>query len=129
MLAAIPFDTLAEKSFQSENVTFKLFGALKLVRVLRLSRIISHNKSSEEFKAFLKLNKLVFFLLIYLHIFGCLWWMLVSDDENWVPPIEYRDQDSWYILYDESLAYKYSVSLHAAVLLTTGRNPGPIGVT
>ena len=118
---------MAEKSFQSENVTFKLFGALKLVRVLRLSRIIGHNKSSEEFKAFLKLNKLVFFLLIYLHVFGCLWWMLVSDDENWVPPIEYRDHEL-YFLYEQPIAYKYTVCLHAAVLLTTGRNPGPIGV-
>ena len=109
-------------------MTFKLFGALKLVRVLRLSRIIGHNKSSAEFKAFLKLNKLVFFLLIYLHVFGCLWWMLVASEENWLPPIEYRDHE-WYLLYDQPIAYKYSVSLHAAVLLTTGRNPGPIGVT
>ena len=99
LLAAIPFDTLAEKTFQRDDVIFKLFGALKLVRVLRLSRIIGHNKSSEEFKAFLKLNKLVFFLLIYLHVFGCVWWMLVSDDQNWVPPIEYRDFE-WYFLYE-----------------------------
>ena len=53
--------------------------------------------------------------------------MLVSRDETWVPPIEYRDHEL-YFLYEQPIAYKYTICLHAAVLLTTGRNPGPIGV-
>ena len=81
MLATVPFDTLGQLLFSSDNVTFKIFGALKLVRVLRLSKIITYLRSSEEFKAFLKLNKLLFFLAIYLHCFGSIWWMIVSYDQ------------------------------------------------
>lgn len=78
LLATVPFDTLGEAIFQSDHPTFKIFGGLKLVRVLRLSKIITYLRSTEEFKAFLKLNKLIFFLIIYLHCFGCVWWMFVS---------------------------------------------------
>ena len=78
LLATVPFDTLGEAIFQSDHPSFKIFGALKLVRVLRLSKIITYLRSTEEFKAFLKLNKLIFFLIIYLHCFGCVWWMFVS---------------------------------------------------
>ena len=63
--------------FQSDEVIFKFFGALKLVRVMRLSKIITYLRSTEEFKAFLKLNKLIFFLIIYLHTFACLWWWMI----------------------------------------------------
>lgn len=78
LLATLPFDTIGAVLFDSDNLTFKFFGALKLVRVLRLSKIITYLRSTEEFKAFLKLNKLIFFLVMYLHCFGCVWWIIVS---------------------------------------------------
>ena len=77
ILATVPFDSLAEWMFQSDEVIFKFFGALKLVRVMRLSKIITYLRSTEEFKAFLKLNKLIFFLIIYLHTFACMWWWMI----------------------------------------------------
>ena len=40
ILATLPFDAIGEVLFSSERVFFKFFGALKLVRVLRLSKII-----------------------------------------------------------------------------------------
>ena len=41
LLATIPFDTIAGFMFDTDSIYFKLFGILKLVRVLRLARIIS----------------------------------------------------------------------------------------
>jgi len=122
VLATLPFDTIA--AIFGGGDAFKVFGALKLVRVLRLNKIITYLRSTEEFKAFLKLNKLVFLLVMYLHCFGCLWWMIVDSEQLWIPPMNYNDDD-YYIVYGQEIIYKYFVSLHSAVLLTTGNDVGP----
>jgi hypothetical protein len=90
VFATIPFDTLAGLMFPNENevagaennnnstqMFFKLLGVLKLVRILRLNKIITYLRSSEETKSLLKLMKLIFLLVLYLHIFGCAWWLTV----------------------------------------------------
>ena len=97
LLATIPFDTIGEAVFSSENATFKIFGALKLVRVLRLSKIIAYLRATEELKAFLKLIKLVFFLMIYMHCLACIWWMIVSREEFWIPPMNFNDEDLYFV--------------------------------
>ena len=60
------------------------------MRVLRLNKIITYLRSTEEIKAFLKLNKLIFFLIIYLHTFACMWWWIIRSNKEWVPTILYR---------------------------------------
>ena len=122
VLATLPFDTIG--AIFGKGQAFKVFGALKLVRVLRLNKIITYLRSTEEFKAFLKLNKLVFLLVMYLHCFGCGWWMIVSMNEEWIPTMNYNDDD-YYFVYAQDIKYKYFVSLHAAVLLVTGNDVGP----
>lgn len=101
-----------------------MFGALKLVRVLRLNKIITYLRSTEEFKAFLKLSKLIFLLIMYLHCFACVWWVIVSDKAYWIPPMNYNDADFYYV-HKQGIVYQYFVALHAAVLLTTGNDVGP----
>ena len=124
LLATIPFDALAKLLLQSDNATFKVFGALKLVRVLRLNKIITYLRSTEEIKAGLKVIKLIFFLIMYLHCFGCIWYMIVSQEQIWVHPLLYGNEDVTY-LYNQSIIYRYFTTLHAAVLLTTGNDIGP----
>lgn len=75
----MPFDKIAE-AIMGDAGGFQVLGALKLVRVMRLNKIITYLRSTEEFKALLKLLKLIFFLIMYLHCFGCIWWLLVKDD-------------------------------------------------
>lgn len=68
LLATIPFDTFAELTIGDQNgALLSVFSLLKLVRVLRLNRIISIMKVTNEVKLSLKLGKLVFFLSMYLH--------------------------------------------------------------
>ena len=84
---------------------FQLLGALKLVRVMRLNKIITYLRSTEEFKAMLKLLKLIFFLVMYLHCFGCIWWLVVRDDANWIPPMNYNDSDDFYFVHSQGIGY------------------------
>lgn len=67
-LAILPFDYLGELIFGSGNATLlRSISLLKLVRVLRLNKIISIMKVANEIKLSLKLMKLIFFLIMYLH--------------------------------------------------------------
>lgn len=68
-LASIPFDfiTIFFGEVDSGSLTFQLFGLLKLVRVLRLSRLITYMNLQDELKWSLKLVKLFFFLIMYIH--------------------------------------------------------------
>ena len=76
----------------------------------------------------LKLSKLMFFLVIYLHTFACMWWYLVGEAEEWIPPMNFNDED-WFYLYKQDNIYRYFVSLHASVLLATGNDCGPRGTS
>ena len=66
----------------------------------------------------------MFFLLIYLHFFACMWWRVIGEAEDWIPPMNFNDED-WYYVYKQDIPYRYFVSLHASVLLTTGNDCGP----
>ena len=68
-LASIPFDyiVLLFETDDNSSFIFELFSLLKLVRVLRLSRLITHLNLRNEVKVALRLMKLIFFLILYLH--------------------------------------------------------------
>jgi len=51
---------------------------LKLFRILRLSRIISYMNSTDDVKLSLRLFKLCFFLLLYIHCTACLLFLISS---------------------------------------------------
>ena len=43
-------------------------------------------KSENDVKAGLKIFKMILFLILYLHIFSCYYWSIISDSGIWVPP-------------------------------------------
>ena len=69
MLASVPLDFLsyAFSNDKSNAFLLQMFGCLKLVRVLRLSRLITYMNLKNDIKMSLKLIKLIFFLIMYLH--------------------------------------------------------------
>lgn len=68
-LSTIPLDSMAGIFLDEETAAqFKLFGALKLIRVIRLNRIIRDMNAQSHIKVVLKLIKLTFFLLLYVHL-------------------------------------------------------------
>lgn len=79
LVATIPLDQLIVMIFRSSNPIFQVFGILKLGRLLRLNKIIAYLNVIEDVKAMIKLIKMVFFLIIYMHLYACFWWMLVKN--------------------------------------------------
>jgi hypothetical protein len=103
-LATVPFDSMAELIL-GEAGFFKVLGALKLVRVLRLNRMIVYLRTSMEIKATLQVFKLIFFLVIYVHCFSCIWWLLVKDSAVWIPPFWWGDSLNFLYVYTSGLTY------------------------
>ena len=76
-------------------------------------------------KTSLRLAKLIFFLILYIHCIGCLWFFMVSFDETWVPPEDYVWVGT--TIYRESKFFQYWSAQYHSVLLLTGNDVGPRG--
>lgn len=124
LVATIPVDFFGELFFGSDDVTLlRAISLLKLVRVLRLNKIISILKVANEVKLSLKLMKLIFFLLMYLHCLSCLFYFIVDTNHRWMPPLDYVWIGTTF--FEESFSFKYFSSLYHAVLLHTCNDIGP----
>ena len=73
----------------------------------------------------LKLFKLIFMIIIYIHCLACLWYVIVKSEKVWVPPLDYVDPEA--DLYEATIVHKYFISIYHAVLLLTGNDILPIG--
>ena len=73
-VSTVPFDLILTTIFnytQEQVHNLILLSTLKMFRVLRLGKIINYMNSSDDWKFSLKLVKLCFILIIYIHISGC----------------------------------------------------------
>ena len=128
LLSSIPFDMLTIITIEDSNINtsmFKVFSLLKLIRVLRLSKIVTYMNIKDSAKMSLKLAKLLFFLILYLHWQGCLWYLIVSSDEIWIPPLDFVYMETE--LYKESVIMQYLMSLYHSTVILAGGDIGPRG--
>lgn len=101
-------------------VALKMF---KLIRLARLSKVITYLNFQSNVKMSLRLGKLIFLLILYLHLVCCFWFYLVAEDKIWVPPL-YTSGDSE-AFYNEAAIYQYIISLYYSVLLLAGNDMFP----
>lgn len=106
------------------KTTLVMLKLLKLIRLARLSRVITYLDLKSNVKMSLRLGKLIFFLILYLHLIGCFWFYLARQDQEWRPPYEYDDVTE---IYEESPFFQYITSLYYSVLLLAGNDMGPQG--
>lgn len=98
MIATIPIDDVIVWISNIHNDAFRLFGVLKLGRLLKLKKIIQYLNVVDEIKQLLNLMKLIFFLVIYIHCFACIWWYYATIDKLWIPP-KHTTTDDYYQIY------------------------------
>jgi len=136
LLASVPFDIIisacligisqisGNNDAKNNNLTIlSMLGLLKLVRILRLSRLITFMNVQEDIKMSLKLVKLIFFLVLYLHFVGCMWYFLVKQDEEWIPPLDYVWVKTE--IYSKSHIHQYSIAIYHSILVLAGNDIGP----
>lgn len=56
-------------------------------------------------KMILRLARLFFFMVLYIHINSCIWFMIVKDDQIWVPPYTAVDMLDFNPFYVQDLSY------------------------
>lgn len=71
--------------FQKLSRFFVLCGYFKLTRVFRLGKMISQANVDEIPKAVMKLAKLIFYLIFFIHCLACYLWLAFS----WNAPVPY----------------------------------------
>lgn len=57
-----------------------LLEILKIVRILRFFKVISYLNATENIKLSLKLVKMIFYLVLYLHWQACAWFFYTKQD-------------------------------------------------
>ena len=109
-LASLPLDMLSfvTSSGKENSFIFQILGLLKLVRVLRLSKLITYLNLKTNVKMSLKLAKLIFFIVMFVHWLACVWFYIVVQDYSWWPPLD----DKYIVtqLYEMPQFTKYWVS-------------------
>lgn len=114
VLATLPFELMHGGN---KNLTWtNLFGLLKTTRVLRLKRITMFVNIPDDFT-------LIYFLVLYLHIIGCTWFLIYNLNKVWIPPQDYQFVRTW--IYEEDDLYLYFHSIYYSVQLLNGNEMGP----
>jgi cyclic nucleotide gated channel len=86
LVASVPLDnfiTMYAPAVGGE--VLQLTDMLKMIRILRLARIIRMMRAKEDVKSTMKLFTLCIYLLLWIHLTGCLWFMILKEKDNWIP--------------------------------------------
>lgn len=92
---------------------------------MKLGKIIMYLRVDGEIKQYFNLINLVFFIIIYIHCFACLWWFIVKYDEEWIPPKYTPYPDSYKSIYDLSIESQYINCLYMATQVFGGVDQQP----
>lgn len=114
-----------------------MLNLLKIVRLSKLGEIINKANFDEEIKSYLRISKLIFMLIIVMHLVGCLWHHItinMNHQDLWVPPIDFvwcgrydsiNSRKTLYQLYSKDHFHKYFIFLYNAVLFLGANEMGP----
>ena len=82
VLSALPIDKLIRIILPNINHNsakhLVIFSCLKLIRILRINRLLIYLNSSVDIKHTIRLIKMCFFLLLYLHFTACIWYFIIT---------------------------------------------------
>jgi len=90
---------------------------------MRFTRVISFMSAVESVKLSLKLLKLIFYLIVYLHIQACAWFFYTKQDRTWYPLIDIIENSDYF--YDHGFTFTYCFSLYHSVQLLDGADMIP----
>lgn len=122
----MPFDSIFSAIINNKvGGNLSLLTLLKLFRILRLSKIILYLNTSENIKHSLKIFKLLFFLLIYIHCQGCAWFYYTKFDKTWFPVGGVLLGQKDFYSDDVSVVYQYCFSVYHSVTILIGEEMLP----
>ena len=97
-----------------------MMSMMKIIRVLRLSRLITYLNSAEDIKLTLKLTQTIFLILLYIHITACLWYLIIKQEDNWEPGQGLAENFMVYGIFD-----KVFITIYSSILALQGNDIYP----
>jgi hypothetical protein len=117
ILASFPFDYIVY-AIDPSSSAHRILAFLRIIRVYRLQKLLMYLRARDEVKQLMKFIQLLVYLIMYVHVVGCVWFMLVSRDETWIPPTDIiRGSTS---LYNERAWTQYWFCFYHSVFLLVG---------
>lgn len=102
---------------------------LKLLRIQKINKFIQRLNFTKEVKTVVRIAKLLFYLILWMHSQACIWNLVVSDHSEiiWIPPVDWvsldiharDDMDHW----DGGLT-QYKTMLYYSILFLTSNEVG-----
>jgi hypothetical protein len=68
---------------------------LKLARITRIAKVIRNLNIGVSQKVALKIFQLGFYLVLYIHVFACIWYIICQVKEDWVLNMDFIWYDQW----------------------------------
>jgi len=114
-LSSVPLDSIAN----TNSSILQLFGMLKLARITRISQVIRNSNIKVDIKVGFKVLQLMFYMILYIHVFACLWFFLSKDAEEWVLNMDFIwvYTDDTYEVYYSSIYRQYILCLYTSFYL------------
>jgi CRP-like cAMP-binding protein len=117
ILASFPFDYIVY-AIDPSSSAHRILAFLRIIRVYRLQKLLMYLRARDEVKQLMKFIQLLVYLIMYVHVVGCVWFMLVSRDETWIPPTDIiRGSTN---LYNEGAWTQYWFCFYHSVFLLVG---------
>ena len=126
LISAISIDYFAYWTTGQTATILMYLGALRLFRVLKMADIATVINLPDFMKSFVRLIKLIFVLSMYCHIQGCVWFLVVNQNQAWMPPLDYVWVATTF--YQQDPFFKYWMSLYYVVNVQIGNEIGPRGI-
>ena len=126
-LSSIPFELLSPWLVPS---FFRVLNILKIIRIRRLKAIINKSNADEVTKSLYRSFRLLFILILVLHVIASLWYQICLEQQQWIPPLDFVYAAQYPNIYrvwteDYSDIYRYIVFYYNAVLFLGGNEMGP----
>jgi hypothetical protein len=121
LISTIPYDYIFWSS--QTNFKFRIFTILKMIRIVRFTKVIAYMNATDSVRLSLKLFKLIFYLITYIHLQACAWFYYTKWDRTWYPLPDIIQ--AHYHFYDNPILYQYCFSVWHSVSILDGEDMVP----
>ncbi len=102
----------------------KILQILKINALPRFTKVLRSLSWREETKALVKIMWYFFIFLLYIHVLGCLWFYIIMQRMEWIPPLDFYNYKG-VILYESEMGYQYLLVIYYMVSTFGGNESGP----
>ena len=105
---------------------FKIFGIFKVIRIFRLSALVTRANVHQDTKSLMNVMKVTFYLCLWLHLNACCFYYVAQQNKGqydedgrlltWLSPTDFYDLNNQWAKEETSFIVKYLIFYYYAIL-------------